>query len=197
MSDTSPTPPPTSITLCDIVTVLIRLLAIEFGLSSLSGLTWFYGPQLRDRFHQPTNLLVFDAVLPIVCLLIVYWLWCLAGWVARRVTKGHNAALSATQLTLLDLYSFGFFLVGLYVAVTNFGPSLTWLHYTLSHSSTEGRLTPQQEGDFYTLFKYLVKLIVGLALVLNGRKLATKLIKRYHAPAAKPSGENQDTVNPA
>lgn len=178
MSDTAATPPPSSITLCDIVTVLIRLLAIDFGFYSLNAI---YMVSIRTQSGRNLHTqapLVLDIFIIVLSLLVAYWMWALAGWVARRVTKGNNAALSTTQLSLLDLYSFGFFLIGLYAAVDNFGPSLTWLHYAVTQSSPEGRLNPQQQSNFYTLFTYLVKLIIGLALVFNGRKLGTKLLRR-------------------
>jgi hypothetical protein len=122
-----------------------------------------------------------DILVPAIYLLFIYWTWTLAGWVARCVTKGHDAALSATQLTLLDLYSFGFLLIGLYVAIENIGPTLTWLHYALVKSSGEARLNEQQQSNFYTLFSYLVKLVISLSLIFNGRRLAARLMRRYHA----------------
>ena len=178
MPDAVTPPAPTSITLGDIVTVLIRLLAIDFGLYSLNGLYMTFLRGYSFAGLRPDRTFLIDVFFFLISFLIVYWLWTLAGWVARRVTKGHNAALSATQLSLLDLYSFGFFLIGLYVAINNFGPALTWLHYAVTQSPGEARLNPQQQSNFYTLFNYLVKLIIGLGLVFNGRKLGTKLIQR-------------------
>lgn len=187
MSDPVVPPPPPPITLRNIVTVLIRLLAIHFGFYAFH---LFYVTVVRphlDPVHH-SRITIVDVLFPVVYLLIVYWIWTLAGWVGRCVTKGHDAALSATQLTLLDLYSFGFLLVGLYVAIENIGPTMTWIHYALIKSAGEGRLNEQQQSNFYTLFSYLVKLIIGLALVFNGRKLGTKLVRRDStAPAATAS----------
>jgi len=181
MSDANLPPPVTApITLRDIVTVIIRLFAINFAFYTFNILySTVFRPHLGASFHTPLSIL--DMLVPVIYLIVIYWIWTLAGWVARCVTKGHDAALSATQLTLLDLYSFGFLLIGLSVAIENIGPTLTWLHYSLMKSGGEGRLNEQQQSNFYTLFSYLVKLIVGFALIVNGRRLAARLMRRYHA----------------
>lgn len=186
MSDTISPPAPDSITLRDIVAVIIRLFAINFGFYTLNTVFFlFLQGQSRAGFKFD-RALSFDLLMIAIFVFSAYWLWQLAGFIARQVTKGSDASLSATQLTLLDLHSFGFLLIGLYFAIDNFGPSLTWLHYALLRGATEANLSPDQKSNFYTLFKYLVKFFLGLGLVLNGRKLGARLIRRYHAapPAA-------------
>lgn len=187
MSDTPATPPPASnsITLREIVTVVIRLFAINFGFYTLNTLYFVFlrGPWSAgfkaDRISD--RIFASDLLMLAIFVFVTYWLWQLAGFVARQVTRGFDSSLSATQLTLLDLYSFGFLFIGLYFAVDNFGPALSWLHYAVTHSATEANLSPDQKSNFYTLFKYLVKLILGLALALNGRKLGAKLVRRDSA----------------
>jgi hypothetical protein len=178
MSDTPPSPSPNSITLREIVTVLIRLFAINFGFYTLNTLFFIFLRGQSMAGFKIDRVFAFDALMIAIFLFSAYWLWQLAGFVARQVTRGFDSSLSATQLTLLDLYSFGFLLVGLYFAVDNFGPALSWLHYAVTHGASEANLSPDQKSNFYTLFKYLVKLILGLALALNGRKLGAKLVRR-------------------
>jgi hypothetical protein len=197
MSDpvTSPAATPNAITLRDIVTVIIRLLAINFAFYAFHLVfVTILRPHVDPVHHN--RITIVDVLFPVVYLLIIYWIWALAGWVGRCVTKGHDAALSATQLTLLDLYSFGFLLIGLYVAIENIGPTLTSLHYALLKSSGEGRLNEQQQSYFYTLFSYLVKLIVGLGLIFNGRRLAARFIKRYPAATEPAAPEHRFVSTP-
>jgi len=121
---------------------------------------------------------------------MTYWLWKLSPFFARHITRGHDSILGTPNLTLLDLYNFAFLLIGLYFAVDSFGPSLTWFHYALTQSSSYGTLTPQQQGNFYTLFKYLIKLFLGIALVFNGRKFSSKILK-YQNKAVEPDAAHQ------
>ena len=151
--------------------------AINLGIESFNFLLKTLGgfrtdPSLRN------GLLVFGVMA--VC---TFWLWRLSPFFARLITRGQDATLDCGSLALSDLYTFAFLLVGLYFAVYSFGPSLTWLHYSVSQGSSDAALSQQQQANFYTLFKYLVKLFLGLALILNGRKFANKLIKRHNATA--------------
>jgi len=157
--------------LYEVVVVVIRILAIKFGLDALLYLLARY-----PRDLSPVIGFVLFGILA-VC---AYWLWRLSPFFARHITRGQDSSLDCGNLALNDLYTFAFLLVGLYFAVDSFGPSLTWLHYSIRQSSANAALSPQQQTNFYTLFKYLVKLSLGLALIFNGRKFATKFIKRHN-----------------
>lgn len=168
-----PTPTP----FCALVTVVIRILAIKFGLDAFG----FLFPAIATRTHPaPLNVFIVFGVLAVA----TYWLWQLSPFFARHITRGQDISLAAPDFALLDLYSFAAVLVGLYFAVDSFGPSITWLYYAMRQSSSEAALSSQQQANFYTLFKYLAKLLLGLALTLNGRKFAAKLIKRHNETAS-------------
>ena len=155
--------------LCEIVVVIIRILAIKLALDALSYLLAQYPRDLHPKF----GLILFGIVA-----FCAYWLWQFSPFFARHITRGQDSTLDCGSLALSDLYTFVFLLVGLYFAVDAFGPSLSWFHYSLRQSSSYAALSQQQQINYYTLFKYLVKLFLGLALIFNGRKFATKLIKR-------------------
>ena len=169
--------PSNSTRLCDIVVVLIRLLAIKVGLDAINLL-------LGARYPG-------DAILQILipfCVLgaCAYWLWQLAPFFSRRITRGRDSALDCGNLTLSDLYAFAFLLVGLYFVVDTFGSALIWFHYAMikSAAATESGLSDEQKTHFYTLFRYLAKLLLGFAFIFNGRNFATKLIRKQNAKAA-------------
>jgi len=82
---------------------------------------------------------------------------------------------------LVDLYSFAFLLVGLWFAVDSVGPSLAWLHLSMVGSASDAALSPEQKSKFFTLFQYLVKLGLGLALIFAGRNFALRLLRRQTA----------------
>lgn len=155
--------------LYEIVVVVVRILAIKLGLDAIN----FLLAQYPIDPHRELGFILFGIVA-----FCAYWLWQFSPFFARHITRGQDSALDCGSLALVDLYTFAFLLVGLYFAVDSFGPSLTWFHYSVGRSSSVAGLSPQQQANYYTLFKYLVKLFLGLALIFNGRKFATKLIKR-------------------
>jgi len=161
--------PPTR--LYEVITVVIRIFALKLGLDALNAVLsrYPYDPSPRSSF------LLFGVVA-----VLAYWLWVLSPFLARRITRGQDSALDCGHLALRDLYSFAFLLVGLYFTVDSFGPTLTWLHFALRHSSSDAPLSQQQQANFYTLFKYLVKLLLGLALIFKGRNLSDRLLKRQN-----------------
>ena len=155
--------------LYEIVVVVIRILAIKLGLDAISYLLVQYPRDL----HPQIGFILFGIVA-----FCAYWLWQFSPFFARHITRGQDSTLDCGSLALSDLYTFAFLLIGLYFAVDSFGPSLSWFHYSLRQSSSVAALSQQDQVNYYTLFKYLVKLFLGLALIFNGRKFATKLIKR-------------------
>jgi len=168
---------PSPTRLCELVSVVIRLFSIRLGLEAFTFLLTTIGSYTKSGFVISA---VFGLLILMAC---AYWLWQLSPRIARHVTCGQDFSLDFGSLTLNDLYCFAFLLVGLYFAVDSLGPSLTWLHYSLRESSTSVELSTQQKTNFYTLFKYLIKLLLGLALIFRGRKFADRLIKHQNEEA--------------
>ncbi|MEP6669703.1 MAG: hypothetical protein ABJF10_11155 [Chthoniobacter sp.] len=186
MSDKIEPSPSEPVTLGEIVAILIRVLALNFALHLTNYLLWevALGRAFSVGRFQSHSLAWIPWLVFSVSFLGVYWLWQLAPFFARLITRGRNAALPNFAFDLLDLYSFAFVLIGLSCIAESIGPSFTWLHYAITQSSSTAALTPDQKSNFYTLFKYLVKLIIGLALTFQARHLAIKLLKRQGEIAA-------------
>ncbi len=170
MSDPAPSTA-NSIRFVEIVSAVIRMLAIQLGLTAFG----YFASALVAEHQRPY--LISIAIVVAGMAVCACWLWKLSPFLARHITRGQDSSISTADFTLVDLYRFAFLLTGLYFAVDSFGSCLTWLHFSVTQSSSEARITPQQTGNYYTLFKYLVKFVLGLVLTLNGRKLAIRLIK--------------------
>lgn len=175
--------------LSEIISAVIRLLALKLGLDSFDLLM---GTLARFRVSSPhySDFLIFP-----VLAVMTYWFWKLSPVIARRVTKGQDSTLETCNSSLFDLYSFAFLIVGLYFALDSLPPSITWFHYAFSQSSSEGSLSPQQQGNFYTLFKYLAKCILGFAFIFNGRKFASRLIKYQTNNCEQSHGADGDNAD--
>jgi hypothetical protein len=162
----------------EIVTVAIRILVIYSCIESLSFLLKVLAGYRTADLPLRYGILIF-AVLAVG----TFWLWQLSGYIARFITRGQDSTLDCGSLAHSDLYTFAFLLVGLYFAVASFAPSLSWLYYCLRQGSSDAALSPQQQANFYVLFECLVKLFLGLALIFNGRKFATKIIRHHNETA--------------
>lgn len=161
----------------EIITAVIRILAIKVG---LDGVQFLFRTLARLRTHSFS---VPDFIVLLLFAACAGSLWWLSPFLARRVTRNLDSTIEAPLLSLIDLYSFAFLSVGLYFTVLAFAPSLTWLHYAITQSTSDAALSPEQQSNFYSLFSELSQLVLGLALTFNGRRLATKLIKRQHEVA--------------
>jgi hypothetical protein len=154
--------------LSDVVIVIIRICAIKLGLDATTS--------LLARYHTDPSRSIGFGLLCVVAV-VAFGLWQASPSIARYITRGHDSSVSIGSLALSDLYTFAFLLVGLYFTVEGFGPSMTWLHYSLRQSSADAPLSEQQLANFYALFKYLAKLGLGLVLTFKGRSFAIRLIK--------------------
>jgi len=164
----------------DVIEAVIRLFAIWLGLQALMFLFLFLGELISQfsRFNWLGNCISAGG-----CAVIAWWLWALAPRLAGWIVSGRDLVVDCGSLTLRDLYRFAFVLVGLYFAVFAFGPSIEWICYSVSRSSSEAGLTGQQQSDYYTLFRYLATLLLGIMLVLNARNFANRLVKREELAA--------------
>src|SRR5438093_2600479 len=91
-----------SLTFCEIITALIRVVAIKLALESITFLSAVVsglntGQPMRNGF------ILFGFLL--VC---IYWLWHFSPFLARHITRGGASSLTTSSLTLIDLYSFAF-----------------------------------------------------------------------------------------
>jgi len=159
--------------LSDIVMVVIRLLAVWLGVQGASFLlTVLARNAAMGRMNWIVDLIIIGGY--VVC---TAWMWKLAPFIADRITREKNLYVDCGTVTLRDLYCFGFLLMGLYFAVDSFGPSLAWLHFAFIQSASTAGLSPQQQGNFYTLFECLAKFFLGLLLIFKGRKFAGMIVE--------------------
>src|SRR5437667_6998489 len=99
----------------EIVTVAIRILAFNLGLESVT----FLLKALVGYHTDPSSghpFPIFAIVAIVTCLL-----WLSSESLARFITRGQDSTLDCGGLTLTDLYSFAFLIVGLYFAVDSLG----------------------------------------------------------------------------
>jgi hypothetical protein len=167
--------------LSQLVIVVLRLLTLTLALNTL-GLVI---NALTLNLRGPSPIIQFAIICGALVLFIVL-LWAFAPPIARFVTRNQESFIHCGGLKLVDLYSFAFLMTGLYFAVDSLGPTLTWLHYNMQvrgyAASSSSNLQLQ---SYYSLFRYLSKLIIGTVLVFSGRKFAMRLI-RYQEKSAKP-----------
>jgi hypothetical protein len=180
--DPAPPLPPTR--LSQLVVVVLRLLTLSFLLDAFTFMLNALTAVIRVHASPLPELIIL-----LVMGLLGGLMWFFSPAIARLVVRNQESSAIIGSLTLADLYSAIFLIVGLYFAVDSLGPTLTWFHYSLLQAGhTEAALTAQQQGNFYTLFKYLTKLLIGLWLVFNGRKLAGRLI-RYQEKSTEVPGQ--------
>jgi hypothetical protein len=160
--------------LSNIVTVVLRLFAIQMVGQSIGMALSFAASAVRESHHYPLYWLAFFA--PVAGLVFALLEWCLAPAIARWVTRNHDAEVALGTLSRLDLYSFAFVFLGLYFILISIAPALNWLHYYLGISTAGSQ--SESQSSFYTLASYLVTLTAGLVALLAARRWARKLLTR-------------------
>jgi hypothetical protein len=160
--------------LSNIVTVVLRLFAIQMVGQSINMALSFAAADAKQRFHPPHYWLAY--LVPVAGLVFALLEWCLAPVIARLVTRNRDAEVALGMLSRLDLYSFAFVFLGLYFILTSIAPALDWLHYYLGISAVGSQ--SESQSSFYTLASYLVTLTAGLVALLAARRWARKLLAR-------------------
>jgi hypothetical protein len=165
--------------LADIVTVVIRLFAIQTLVQAVGLLA---SATASVRFSSPRPEYV--AYIPPAALLIIAIVeWALAAPIGRVVTRGHNPAVQLGTLSRQDLYTFAFVFLGLYFVLVSIAPTITWLHYYLIWSGHAGGDEMVQKS-FYDLARHVITFAAGLLTLLPARKWSDKLMGLHSRNAA-------------
>ncbi|MCE9592270.1 MAG: hypothetical protein K8S99_17325 [Planctomycetes bacterium] len=158
-----------------IATILIRVFTIQFAFYTFS---YFLETALLYRGEGSHW-----------AALALMGVWVIAMWgfsplIARCITFNQDAAFEASVLTLRDLYRFAFLLVGLYYAIAPVGPLVTEFVAVLHPDTLDRPIL----GTLITtpLLQNGIRVLLGVALLIYGSRLADMLIKRQDEAADPP-----------
>lgn len=160
--------------LSGIVTVVLRLFAIQMVGQSLQTALFLAATAAKEGSHPPQYWLVF--LVPVALLVFALLEWWLAPVIARFVTRNHDREVAVGTLSRLDLYSFAFVFLGLYFILVSIAPALNWLHYFLRTSAVGSQ--SESQSSFYSLAAHLVTLTAGVLTLLPARRWARRLLVR-------------------
>jgi uncharacterized membrane protein len=149
----------------DIVAVGLRLFALQhlvIGIVSLFGvIEQFAGRSPHNAYFMPISFIVVAALE-----------WFLSSAIGKIVAKNHDSECSLGGLTLENVYSVAFVVLGLYFILSSIGPMISGLHnyqYFLSDKKMLEMNNKNLTGNFVTL---LAGFIALLPANLWARKLA-------------------------
>lgn len=162
-----------------IVVVLLRLMALNLVLQAVVSLT----PHLLNYMSARSDISFAEAQLLVALpwliilglLLSAVLLWVIALPVARLVTRNVAQEISLGALTLADCYSTAFLLIGLYHIVDNFSAVLSWSHFVFVTAAPGSGTAWREDVNFYEVFGSFVPFVVGVVLVVKGRRWAGRL----------------------
>ncbi len=165
--------------LSDIVSVVIRLMAVSAGYQGSTYL--LYALSLGVERSQGVTMEITYFAIYAVCTAV---LWFLAPPIARWVSRGNDLSVEIGAISVTDLYTFAFFLVGIYWAVESIGPALTTLFYYFRENSDVTVFGSPNPMNGSYIFRDLLRLILGLGLLFKGRRIATWLVRRQEGESA-------------
>jgi hypothetical protein len=161
--------------LSNIVTVVLRLFAIQMFVQSLS-LTFSVAATFAYAVSWPGG--YYFRYLPGVALFVLAFLeWLLAPVISRLVTRKFDSVVSIGGLSREDLYCFAFVFLGLYFVLVSVAPTVNWFHYFLTVTSEAAGPYQQARKSFYDLSSHLITLLAGFFVLLRARQCAQKLLR--------------------
>lgn len=174
-----------------LVAVLLRLASLNFLLQMvvqfiirLDSVTNAY----RDLPRAEVSLAIVTPLLVIMGLLIgAVLLWVFALPLARFITRGLPSELSLGALTLADCYALVFVGLGLFYMIGYFAPVLNWIHYLLKMEGSRPDDSWRQQVNWYDISVAFITFIVGIVLLVNGRKWGVALANRHARNAVEPT----------
>jgi len=149
------------------VVVLLRLLAIQAALGAIMPVASFV---IGVRSNQPEW---FWLIAMGINLGAAALLWGLAPLIGRVVCAKLPSSAAPLNASLVDLYSFAFVLVGLFLAMTSLGSALGWVHFMIANASAD------RDVNFYESFTSSLQVIIGVAFVFKARALAVGLARKH------------------
>lgn len=185
-----------------LVAVVLRLIALDFFLrSGISVIPHFINMMITSG-RPASETAVLTRMLPVFAIVVLFviavLLWVFAPSIGRLVVRGIPPNLSLGETSLADCYSVAFIGVGLLYVAGNFANVLTWAHYLLKMAASETGNSWKEQFNGYDAAQVFIQFIVGLVLVVNGRKWALALARKHGAlkPIVGPP-ESESEVKPA
>lgn len=166
--------------LTSIVTICLRIFALNWLIYGIIGLVDFFGRWRQFRGEAFGYSLVLSVLVPVVGAILV-WMW--SRTIARAVTPRPDSTVQLGGLTSLDLYAFAFTFLGAYFFLTSIPPLINLLHYSLVEAGKDP-VTPASRQTFYDFTHYIVTLIIGGACVLFAPRFARKLTNAHQKEQA-------------
>jgi len=153
-----------------IIVVFLRISAIQFIVTALTGLIQFVS---MNTLSTTSVLLILNY--PILA--IIMWIFALP--ISRFVTRENDVSVSLGGLTRTDLYAFAFVYLGLSFFVTGIGSAVTNLYILLNraiyHPGVQDSLNTQ---CLQQLEKQSIQVIFGFICLFNANRFAKKLGSR-------------------
>ena len=177
------------------VAVLLRLASLNFTLQMFiqlivrldSAINAYQGGSAEEfRMTMLASLLV---VVGLLFGAVMLWVWAMP--IARFITRGMAPELSLGALTLADCYALVFVGLGLFYAVGYFAPVLNWTHYLLKMEASRADNSWKQQMSWYDVSRAFITFILGIILIVNGRKWAVALANKPIAGSIPPGSQEQ------
>lgn len=153
-----------------IVLIVVRLISLQWMVIGLSTCAFSIG-DLMERSNGGRAFLLQPSLLTIAFGVIG---WIGAPYCSHLFLGGKDAQLSATSLSVRDLYAFSFVFLGLYFALSSLGELLTTFHQWLSLSSGLPFEIHRRDAS-YALVRPLVTFVAGLTCLFSASDWAERL----------------------
>jgi len=154
-----------------VTAVFLRILSLSFLLSIFQT--------VLHLFYAKADIgLVFTTALTVGVLFVFFvFLWMLSLPLSRLVTRKIPKDVSLGALSIVDCYSVGFVMAGLFYAVGNM-PDVVYVTFDIFRMIVS---TPwdgwKHQIDWYPMARAMIPFAAGVALVLKGPSLARHLAK--------------------
>lgn len=183
-----------------LVVVILRLTALDFLWQAAIRLTpeiLSFLPAYRHSTLEDSRYLMVVPWLMLAALVIAaVALWTLAIPIAHLVVRGVPQDLSLGALTLADCYSVAFIGAGLLYACTHLPEVLNWAFYLTKMSRFHSDEHWQQQVKWYEVSQVVLTFIMGIVLLVNGRKWALALARK-EATSGSPTASDNSTIKSA
>jgi hypothetical protein len=175
-----------------VVVVLLRLSSLNFLVSLLLQVPYVATYISRSASYGSSSGLVWISLFLVVGLICAALIWVMAPAISRLMTRGLSQEVPLGALSLTDCYSVAFVGIGLFLAAGHLSQVLYWLFYSLHAASTMPEDSWKTTLNGYSISQAVISFIIGIVLLVNGRKWAVALSQRDSRAGQAASQEQKD-----
>ena len=170
-----------------IITIILRLFAIQWAASALLGLLGIigYSAAISSSSDNVGYFWMQMLAAPVCYILLALAAWYFAAYLAKRIAPHSDPEIGLISIKVRDLYGFGILVIGVTSFLSHLAPMMNWIHYLVINRAGNALLHGHDGLSLYDVTKEVIPCIGGALIACYSSYIGERLSRRERIQEAQ------------